>query len=330
MNRRLRASLPLIANLIYGGFHLLLSILNHTAWFAIFAVYYFILATMRILILPRMDRLREWRRTRLCAAILFLLHLILTAAVLMILFVGRSFHYPGLLIYCMATYSFAMVTRAIISFIRDQKFQNPRATTAKIIALAEALISMLPLETAMFSAFGAEMPLQQKQIFITATGAGLSLILLTLSIYMILRSNQEIKKEKHLMKPNQTPFAYTYSAKDHAEIKRIRDKYSSQKSELSKLEHLRRLDNSVTQKATVYSLIPGILGALILGTGMSLILTDLGSFMGTAASLIVGILLGVLGMIPIALAYPIYLRTVEKERERIAPEILRLTDELMQ
>ena len=129
---------------------------------------------------------------------LFLLHFVLTAAVLMILFVGRSFHYQGLLIYCMATYSFAMATRAIISFVRDQKFKSPRATTAKIIALAEALISMLPLETAMFSAFGAEMPLHRKQIFIAATGAGLSLILLVLSIYMICRSNQEIKKEKQL------------------------------------------------------------------------------------------------------------------------------------
>lgn len=132
------------------------------------------------------------------------------------------------------------------------------------------------------------------------------------------------------MNPNQTPFAYTYSAKDEAEIKRIRDKYTPQKSELNKLEQLRRLDNGVAQKATVYSLIPGILGALIFGTGMSLILTDIGSFLGTTLSLISGILLGLLGIIPIALAYPIYLHTVEKERERIAPEILRLTDELMQ
>lgn len=196
MIRHLISSLPLIANLAYAGFHLLLSILNHTAWFAIFAVYYFILATMRLILRPQTDRLGEWRRTRTCAAVLFLLHFVLTAAVLMILFVGRSFHYPGLLIYCMATYSFAMATRAIISFVRDQKFKSPRATTAKIIALAEALISMLPLETAMFSAFGAEMPLHRKQIFIAATGAGLSLILLVLSIYMICRSNQEIKKEK--------------------------------------------------------------------------------------------------------------------------------------
>jgi len=132
------------------------------------------------------------------------------------------------------------------------------------------------------------------------------------------------------MNPNQTPFAYTYSAKDEAEIKRIRDKYTTQKSELNKLEQLRRLDNGVAQKATAYALIPGILGALLFGTGMSLILTDIGSFLGTTLSLISGILLGLLGIIPIALAYPIYLRTVEKERERIAPEILRLTDELMQ
>ena len=123
-------------------------------------------------------------------------------------------------------------------------------------------------------------------------------------------------------------FHYTYSAEQQEEIKRIRKKYAA--PEEDKMEQLRRLDGRATRKAQARSIALGVIGALILGTGMSLILTDLGSFMGTAASLIVGILLGLLGMVPIALAYPIYLRTAEKERERVAPEILRLTDELMQ
>ncbi|MBQ8741918.1 MAG: hypothetical protein IJZ03_00965 [Clostridia bacterium] len=94
---------------------------------------------------------------------------------------------------------------------------------------------------------------------------------------------------------------------------------------------LRRLDESVTSKATVIALVMGIIGALVMGTGMSLIMTDLAKaiHMSSDVALVVGIVLGVLGMAVASLAYPVYDLTVKKERERIAPEIIRLTDELM-
>ena len=68
--------------------------------------------------------------------------------------------------------------------------------------------------------------------------------------------------------------------------------------------------------------------ALILGTGMSLCMTDLGAALGHLA-MVSGILLGILGLIMVALAYPLYNCVLRKERRRIAPEILRLSDELL-
>ncbi|MBQ8624460.1 MAG: hypothetical protein IJ424_08885 [Oscillospiraceae bacterium] len=127
-------------------------------------------------------------------------------------------------------------------------------------------------------------------------------------------------------------FNYTYCAKEQEEIKKIRERYiAPNEQEIDKMEQLRRLDASVTKKASVVSLIIGIIGALIMGTGMSLLMTELGEILGALSSLtmLIGIALGVLGMILIALAYPIYNRIIKKERERIAPEIIRLTDELM-
>lgn len=126
-------------------------------------------------------------------------------------------------------------------------------------------------------------------------------------------------------------FAYTYSAKDQAEIKRIREKYTTpEEPAIDKMEQLRRLDAGVTQKGSVASLILGILGALILGFGMSLVMTELGSALGLGtATMPLGIVIGLIGMIAVALAYPLYTHITKKERERIAPEILRLTDELM-
>ena len=71
-----------------------------------------------------------------------------------------------------------------------------------------------------------------------------------------------------------------------------------------------------------------IIGALILGTGMSLCLTNLGAALGSLA-MVVGIAVGLVGMVLVALAYPLYNRVLKKQREKIAPEILRLSDELL-
>ena len=122
-------------------------------------------------------------------------------------------------------------------------------------------------------------------------------------------------------------FQYTYSAAQQQEIENIRKKYLP--PEEDKMEQLRKLDASVTTKAMVYSLAAGILGALILGTGMSLVMSELGNLLG-ALAMPVGIALGLIGLVLVALAYPLYNRTLKKERQRIAPLILQLTEELMQ
>ncbi len=120
-----------------------------------------------------------------------------------------------------------------------------------------------------------------------------------------------------------TTFQYTYSSKEQEELKRIRSKYLPK--EENKMELLRRLDAQVTEKATMYSIIVGVIGTLILGTGMSFCMVWADSVFVFA----LGIIVGIIGMVSLAMAYPIYNRTVKKERERIAPEILRLTEELM-
>ena len=126
-------------------------------------------------------------------------------------------------------------------------------------------------------------------------------------------------------------FNYTYSAKEQEEIKAIRKKYAVQEKTEDKMAQLRRLDTAVTQKATSVSLVFGIIGALILGMGMSLAMTDVGTIIGftEGTAMIVGILIGIIGIVLVSVAYPLYNRIIKKEREKIAPEIIRLTDELM-
>ncbi|MBQ8731629.1 MAG: hypothetical protein IJY82_02210 [Oscillospiraceae bacterium] len=127
-------------------------------------------------------------------------------------------------------------------------------------------------------------------------------------------------------------FRFTYSAKDREEIKAIRDKYTPREITEDKMTQLRRLDAGATKKATVMALAVGIFGALLLGSGMSLVMTELGNAMGLTPDLtmVLGIPVGVLGILLVSIAYPIYHSVLRKERERIAPEVIRLTDELMQ
>ena len=124
-------------------------------------------------------------------------------------------------------------------------------------------------------------------------------------------------------------FEFTYSAKEQAEVKKIREKYTPPTQTEDKMTQLRRLDASVYSKATTAALVIGIIGALIMGLGMSIVMTDIGATLGTILAMIVGIGIGVIGIVLVCLAYPVYNRTLKKEREKIAPEILRLTDELM-
>lgn len=121
-------------------------------------------------------------------------------------------------------------------------------------------------------------------------------------------------------------FQYTYSAEDQSELEQIRLKYLP--PEETKMDQLRKLDRIPGRKAQSWALTLGILGTLILGAGMSLCMTDLTGFLGGTA-MFIGIPVGIVGMLLIALAYPLYNRILRAERQRIAPEILRLTEELM-
>ena len=129
------------------------------------------------------------------------------------------------------------------------------------------------------------------------------------------------------MEQRNETFQYTYSAAQQQEIESIRKKYLP--PEEDKMEQLRKLDRSASQKAMWWSIIVGTVGALILGTGMSLFMSELGAVLGQLA-MPVGVVVGVIGLVLVALAYPLYNRILKKEQQRIAPEILRLTEELMQ
>lgn len=123
------------------------------------------------------------------------------------------------------------------------------------------------------------------------------------------------------MEKNENVFQYTYSAPQQDEVKKIREKYLPK--EETKMEQLRRLDESTTKKGLACSLMLGIVSSLILGIGMCCTL------LWDGILFIPGIIIGSIGIVGIGLAYPLNISITKKERERLAPEILKLTTELM-
>ena len=127
------------------------------------------------------------------------------------------------------------------------------------------------------------------------------------------------------MSDNDT-FRMTYSAEEKDEIEKIRDKYTEKKPD--DMTRLKALDKESESIATMVSIIAGVVGILIFGTGLSLYLSELGDALGEAV-LPVSILVGLVGVILMVSAFPLYMHTLKKEREKRKDEILALADELM-
>ena len=117
-------------------------------------------------------------------------------------------------------------------------------------------------------------------------------------------------------------FTYQYSATQNKEVEYIRKKYLPK--EENKLETLRRLDNRVQMAGTLESLVIGVIGSLIFGIGMCF---GLDVFAGADWLTFLFGLLGVTIMLP---AYPVYKRISRKTKDALAPEILRLSEEMIQ
>ncbi|MDE6031613.1 MAG: hypothetical protein K2G32_08340 [Oscillospiraceae bacterium] len=113
-------------------------------------------------------------------------------------------------------------------------------------------------------------------------------------------------------------FTHNCSNKQQAELKKIRDKYTPRNE--SKIEQLRRLDASATKPGAAISTAVGIIGALMLGIGMCCILLW--------SDFILGIAAGAVGIVAVIMALPMYLHITKKRREKLAPEILKLANEL--
>lgn len=188
-------------NLMYVVVNIISACVYETNWFGVFAVYYAIIAVMRFLLVCYVKKnkignnyLGELKRARVCAYILMTVNLVLSGAILMMVFFDRGFHYQGFIIYVIALYTFYITITAIMDMMKYRRYKSPIMSVTKVIKMTEAMFSMLFLETAMFAQFGADTSEKLKRIMIMATGAGICVVVVFMSIYMIIQTSKEIKQ----------------------------------------------------------------------------------------------------------------------------------------
>ena len=108
---------------------------------------------------------------------------------------------------------------------------------------------------------------------------------------------------------------------------KIRAQYMEKTS--SELDALRKLDSKVKRPANVFAYIFGSVSAIIMGAGMSLVMTDIGATLGITNSLVPGIAVGVVGLCMAILTYPIYKGILNSRKKKFSAEILSLSEKIM-
>ena len=110
-------------------------------------------------------------------------------------------------------------------------------------------------------------------------------------------------------------------------VQKIRTQYTEKQH--TELDALKALDAKVKKPANVFAYTYGVLGAVVMGAGMSLVMTEIGGVIGLASAMVPGIAIGIVGMGMALSTYPIYKKMLSTRKKKYAPEILKLSEKIM-
>ncbi len=195
----------LLINILYIAIEIISGIIYKSAWFISLAIYYFLLALMRIILLRknknknifREKTEEEFYRYRACGIVLLFMNQALAGIVIFMVHQNRGFEYSGILIYANAIYAFYAFTMAVINIVRSRRLHSPALSAAKVINFVAAMVSMLSLTTAMLARYGTDDP-HFRAVMTASVGGSVCTITILIAAFMILKANKNlIKKEKH-------------------------------------------------------------------------------------------------------------------------------------
>lgn len=109
-------------------------------------------------------------------------------------------------------------------------------------------------------------------------------------------------------------------------VEKIRSQYTEKAH--SELDALKALDAKVKKPANVFGYTYGSIGTIVMGAGMSLVMTDIGAMLGMRETLVPGITVGIVGMVMVLTTYPIFKKILSARKEKYAPQILEFSDRI--
>ena len=205
---RLRLSITLygslIWNAIYGIFQLWLGFYHHTFWFYSLGAYYICLAVMRLFLVKHIRRyapaekmVDELKKYRACGVVFLFMNLALALIIFFMIYWNRTFEHHMITAIAMAAYTFTALTAAIVNVIKYRKYNSPVISASKVISFAASLVSMLTLESTMLTAFAeGTMTELERNLMLGATGGVISLLIVSMAIYMITVGTKKLKQLK--------------------------------------------------------------------------------------------------------------------------------------
>lgn len=110
-------------------------------------------------------------------------------------------------------------------------------------------------------------------------------------------------------------------------VQKIRAEYTEK--EFTSLDKLKNLDKKVKRPVNIFSYIFGSVGAIIMGSGMSLIMTDIGEKLNIADTMTIGVIIGIIGMLIVIINYPIYKKLLAGRKDKYAKEIMEISDKII-
>lgn len=186
----------LMINLGYSAFNLVSGVRYSSPWLGGVAVYYILLSVIRFLLLRSMGReqrvIRQYKRYRLTAVLMLLVNLTLSGMIFQMILCQQPSVYSDAYVIASAAYTFYTLTVSIVDVVRYRWYQNPLLSATKVIRLTAALVSMLSLEATMIVQFGDDTVF--RRLMLIWTGAGVCTAIVSMSVYMIVRSTRAIKR----------------------------------------------------------------------------------------------------------------------------------------
>jgi divalent metal cation (Fe/Co/Zn/Cd) transporter len=186
-------------NSVYAALKLFSGIYYASFWYGADALYYIILSGIRLFLLRRVPKdernpEKEFREYRFCGYLLMAMNVALIGVVFQIVYQGREYRYPGLMIYAVAFYAFFCIITSAVNAVKYRKFNNPVLSAIKNISLVKAYVAMFALQSAMIASFSSGDDDTFKNMMNGIAGIFVCLGIFSMAVYMIVKANKNLTK----------------------------------------------------------------------------------------------------------------------------------------